>query len=774
MKGKWIYFAVASLLGILTSFVHFTFLLGQMLLTYFLAARKGYSLRQLAAISLIFIMFFVRSEFAERANYSRIQENETNFSVYLQENLKVDGDTFSARAKEIKSNEKIIINYKIKTAEEKADIVQNLKVGFVCSVRGLLEEPFTSTNQNAFNYKEYLNRNQTYWILKAEYLNSSKCIPQKNTPLSFFAKLRETGTNYLQSNFPKETAPLAIALLFGDRNYIEEDVLTSYQKLGIVHLLAISGLHVGMLVGMIYFLGIRTGISREKMTSALLIFLPCYAFITGAAPSVIRAVFMMVIFLGFQKWGRNKSLMTIDVIGIVFLLYTFIFPQVVYNVGFQLSFGVSFALILSAPIIIKRFNHPISLLFAVSFICQLAAIPIMLFYFYEVSLISVLANILFVPLFSIFILPAIFIIFLLHLLLGENIHFLVVIINFIVNWMDYFAKQLARFPYAVITLGKPNKVILAMYLFVIPLYFSLWERIKGIKRMVQIQILPIIVILLHGFGYLFSPFGEITFIDVGQGDSIFIRLPHGKGNYLIDTGGTLRFQTDEWKTKKNQYDVGKDVVIPFLKSKGITTIHKLILTHGDTDHIGGATALIEELSVRKIMLPKSKELSDLEKTILLNAKKKQIPYQFTIAGDSWTAGNHQFHVLSPQKEMTGERNDGSIVLFTTIGGLTWLFTGDLEKNGEEMLVRRYHNLKADVLKVGHHGSKSSTSELLLDKISPKLAVISAGRNNRYGHPNKEVLNNLSDRQINILRTDEHGAITYIFRGDKGTFFKQMP
>ncbi|WNS74364.1 DNA internalization-related competence protein ComEC/Rec2 [Bacillus sp. DTU_2020_1000418_1_SI_GHA_SEK_038] len=775
MKGKWIYFTVASLLGILTSFINGSIFITLFFLLIFLYKIKKFSKRQLAAIGFIFIIFFVRSENLERrTNFSRLSLDETNFVVYLQENLKVDGDSFTAAAKELRHNERLVLTYKIKTVQEKSEIQKRLKTGMACSVKGSLDEPFSSTNQNAFDYKEYLYRNHTYWILKADTLIPSKCMPQKKNPISFFQILRENGIEYIHNYFPKETAPLAIALLFGDRNYIEEDVLTAYQKLGIVHLLAISGLHVGMLVGMIYFLGIRAGISKEKMTSALLIFLPCYAIITGASPSVIRAVFMMIIFLALQKWGRNFSLLTIDVIGIVFILYTFISPYIIYNVGFQLSFGVSLSLILSAPIILKRFSNPISLLFATSFICQLAAAPIMFYYFFEVSFISVLANILFVPLFSLFILPAIFTIFLLHLLFGGNINFLVDFLNTIIYWMDIIAGRLAQLPFSTLTLGRPNFIILLLYMIIFPCSFSLWERMRGIKKSLTILILPVLILFLHGSINLLSPYGEITFIDVGQGDCIFIRLPYGKGNYLIDTGGNLRFNKEEWKLKKNQYEVGKDVVVPYLKSKGIITIHRLILTHGDTDHIGGAAAVIEEMKVKNIILPKSEELSELERVILLKAKNNKIPYYFTKAGDSWTVGQFKFQVLSPQQGMESERNNGSIVLFTKIGGLTWLFTGDLEESGEEKLISRYHNLDIDVLKVGHHGSKSSTSSSFLNRLEPRLAIISAGRNNRYGHPNKEVLNRLDERTIKVLRTDLNGAVTYYFKGDLGTFSTQMP
>lgn len=775
MKGRWIYFTFAALIGILAAFINiFIFTAVFILLSIFLSKWKSFSPKQLLFIGLVFFVFLARSEAVEKANKTHIQANESNFYILFQEDIKIDGDLFTAIGKELVHQEKLIIRYKLKTEKEKEAISQNLKKEIACKVIGKLEEPQPSSNENAFNYKEYLNRNDMFWILKVETLNLSSCSPQKKSPLSFFRTLRQDGIIYVKDHFPKESAPLAIALLFGERDFIAEDILNSYQRLGIIHLLAISGLHVGMLGGMIFYFGIRLGVSREKMTTVLLVFFPCYALITGAAPSVIRAVFMMVLFLALKKWSHLFSILTVDLISIVFILYTFFSPLIIYDVGFQLSFSVSFSLILSAPILIKRMKNPISLLIATSFICQLAATPIMFYYFYEVSLISVFANAIFVPLFSLLILPAIFILFLLHLFFGAVINLFVYPLNAIIVWMDYTASSLALIPFAIITLGRPSFFVFFLYIFFLSLFFSLWERRRGKKWFIRILCLPITVFLFHASSNILSPYGEVTFLDVGQGDSILIKLPHGKGNYLIDTGGTLRFNTEEWKIRQKQYDVGKDVVVPYLKSKGITTIHKLILTHGDGDHIGGASEIIKQLNVKEIILPITDELSELEKDLLLAAKRRKIPFRFTKAGEAWKMDESVFQVLSPHDGMEAERNNGSIVLFANIGGLKWLFTGDLEEEGEEKLTSHYEKLKVDVLKVGHHGSKSSTSVQLLDKINPKLAVISVGKNNRYGHPNRDVMKNLHERNVKILRTDQHGAITYFFKGENGTFSIQLP
>jgi competence protein ComEC len=353
--------------------------------------------------------------------------------------------------------------------------------------------------------------------------------------------------------------------------------------------------------------------------------------------------------------------------------------------------------------------------------------------------------------------------------MGTTIGFLIEPLNLLIMATNGLALKLSLFPFAMLTFGRPSLMIMLLYFWSIPLFFSLWERMKGAKRFMQIMLLPLSIMCVQLFGNALSPYGEITFIDVGQGDSIFIKLPYGRGNYLIDTGGTIQFNTEEWKARKKEFEVGKEVVVPFLKSKGITAIDKLIITHGDADHIGGALSVLKELQVKEIILPKTPELSELEKELLTMAKRNGIPWDFVSAGDSWKSGKANFHVISPQAGVEAERNNRSIVLFVKMGGLRWLFTGDLEEEGEEQLLTHYDKLTIDVLKAGHHGSKTSSTKAFLDHLKPKIAIISAGKNNRYGHPAEEVLTNLSERKIKILRTDQNGAITYFFKGENGTF-----
>jgi competence protein ComEC len=298
--------------------------------------------------------------------------------------------------------------------------------------------------------------------------------------------------------------------------------------------------------------------------------------------------------------------------------------------------------------------------------------------------------------------------------------------------------------------------------------FIAWED-KGRKK----YILPTggaltLLLTAHYMFPYFNPYGNITFLDVGQGDAILIQLPYAKGTYMIDTGGAIVLPKQEWQKRKNEFSVGDDIVVPYLQSKGIRRIDKLILTHGDMDHVGAALEVLSSVWVGEVVLGRKNSYSDMEQHILQEAQQKGAAIALAGNGMKWRNGDSYFEVLSPFGEEEKE-NDQSIVLRVRVGGLTWLFTGDLEERGEDQLITSYSNLSADVLKVGHHGSKTSTSDALLETVRPRIAIISAGRKNRYGHPHEEVLQRLTRHGAEIWRTDENGAIMYIFSKRKGTF-----
>jgi competence protein ComEC len=544
-------------------------------------------------------------------------------------------------------------------------------------------------------------------------------------------------------------------------------VLINYQKTGIVHLLAISGLHVSLLIGMVFYLGIRIGLTRQFMMNFLLVLLPIYAILTGASPSVIRAVLMLFLVLLVVRWKKQIKLSPIDAISLTLLIYVFFSPLIILDAGFQLSFSVSYAIILSVTRIFPRYQSPISAMVVTSIIAQLAALPILLYHFFEISFISIIANLLYIPLFSFVFLPGLYILYFIQIIFGDTPSILINLFMKIITLANGLIEKLADLSFAQLVTGRPNLLLFIIYMVIILAIFLIWEAGFQQKRKIKVIFLAFALITFQNIWNWANPFGEVTMIDVGQGDSILIHYPFGKGTYLIDTGGTIQFEEDEWKKAAKPFEVGRDVVVPFLKGKGITKLDKLILTHGDTDHIGGTLALLKEIKVTQILMPSVAEPSKSELTIIQEAKNRGIQVVMVADGSQWENEKSTFYVLSPEENYQGERNSGSIAIMAKIAGLNWFFGGDLDQEGEERIIKKYPNLHIDVLKAGHHGSKTSTSEQFINKIKPAISWISVGEHNRYGHPHSEVLGQLEN--TTVYRTDYHGAITYRFYQDSGTF-----
>lgn len=220
--------------------------------------------------------------------------------------------------------------------------------------------------------------------------------------------------------------------------------------------------------------------------------------------------------------------------------------------------------------------------------------------------------------------------------------------------------------------------------------------------------------------------------------------------------------------KKHEFSVGHDILVPFLQKEGIKTIDKLIVTHGDADHIGDALDLLSSITVKEVVFGRKEQDAVLEKVLKKQALEKRVKISVVGEGESWRINEAEFFVLSPKGKEKGE-NDSSIVIWAKLGGLTWLFTGDLEEAGEKFIVSTYPELRANILKVAHHGSKTSSADPFLSLVRPSVAIISVGERNRYGHPHKEVIERFKKIGTEIWRTDKQGAISYVFNGEKGTF-----
>ncbi|MBM7649973.1 competence protein ComEC [Bacillus ectoiniformans] len=711
-----------------------------------------------------FIVFSAIGYLQTERHHSSFSGEETEWEVTFSEEIAVDGDLLKATVSAA-NGEKLRLLYRLASLDEAKVLQSVLLPGLTCQLAGELTEPKSARNRNGFDYKDFLSANQIYWLLEVKQLRLSSCHQNTSSLITKIQVWRIAALAHIHETFPANLEAAAAALLFGDRSLLDEELTAVYQRLGIIHLLAISGLHVGLITAFVYYCLIRFGVTKENAQHILLLSLPVYTVFAGASPPVIRAVLMSVFVLLAAKYGKKIS--PLDALSVSFLLVSAINPYLIFQAGFQLSYTVSFSLLLSSSIL-QYYTGFLSKMFAVTVISQLASLPIIMYHFFEISVISLAANLFFVPFYSFAVLPFMLVVFCLSYfipLVGQ----LLLPLGWLLETVNGAAFQASQWPFAVFVTGRPSIPLLTVLIICCIIGFWHWENKKNIRSILAGSAACLLSLQLwntHSFK------GEVSFIDVGQGEAIFIQLPYGKGTYLIDTGGLLPFQKEGWQQTKRTFTIGKDVLLPYFKSRGITEIDKLILTHSDYDHIGAASELVEGLKIKQMIISPGSESKAVMKETILAAATKKIPVVYGKKGEYWQAGDARFQFLAPDDEQY-EGNNDSLVLYANIGGKKWLFTGDMEAEGEIELASRF-KLETDVLKVGHHGSKSSTTDDLIEMTEPQTAIISAGRKNRYGHPHPEVISRLTRNRIQIYRTDENGEITYTFRNEQGTFSTVFP
>lgn len=766
IKNQLVYLAISACLSIILSRYAFHPLVILVTIIYLFYLYVNFNFRFLL-IAFIFIAFYAgHYVLTDLHNKTKLSKGEFESYFSFEEIPLIDGNRMRGTIQDV-SGEKLIFSYIIRSYEEK-EVLMELIPGDTCRFQGELKEPKSPTMPNAFNYKQYLHDHHIHWQLQVRSIKH--CRSDKKTLLEWVLQFRVKGLTLIEENFPSTSEGIVQALLFGERSLLDEDVEIAYQKLGIVHLLAISGLHVGLLVGAIYSIMIYFGVTHEKTRLILIIILPIYMILTGASPSVVRASFMVILYF-LIKSSKAKFTPT-DVISFTCLVLLFINPYYLFQVGFQLSYIVTLGLLLSSKII-GSYTHSVVKLIVVSSVAQLCSIPLILFHFFEVSLISLPLNMIFVPFYSLIILPLSISSTLIVTITPPLGAPLISLLHLLLDFSSSFVLKVSSWSLTTITTGKPSFLFIMFYCISTLVLLQRFEKSPSHKSLYKPFSIIVILFLIQLHLPYFTPFGKVIIINVGQGDSIFINLPFNKGNFMIDTGGRVSYPTEEWEETRNTFSIAEDITVPYLKSIGVTHLDGLILSHGDQDHIGEAISLMNHIKVKELVIPKGFVRGELEERVIEKARKGDMKIRAVNAGDQLTYRDFSFYVLSP-KELSTSKNDDSMVLWAKIGGLKWLFTGDAEMRSEERMVSTYPHLKVDVLKVGHHGSRGSTSEQLLEHIKPSIAIISAGYQNRYQHPHKEVIDKLEKRKIKILRTDIQGGILYKFKGNAGTFFTHPP
>lgn len=681
-----------------------------------------------------------------------------NFAAYrgeaaFQNGYTIDGGSLRGFA-ELPDGEIVYARYRFGSKEEQ-EAVKKALPGAVLVVSGAFEAPSPPAHRFSFDMERYLKNNGASAVLKIQKVEG--VVPEETVWVRL-AERRKWLQAHIQKTFPERLATEAEALLIGEQENMEPDERQIYQTLGITHLFAISGLHVAILTGILYFLLIRLHVRKETALVLLLIALPLYAVLAGGAPSVLRAVAMVCLVLAGQL--AKIKLAIADVLLASFIVFILWDPYILYDIGFQLSYGATIGIIYSA-----RFLGSVESAafqgFLVTCISQLTLYPLLLYHFFELSLSAFFVNSLFVPLYTVVILPVNLVLLALTLLYLPAADVLFALYGPIRAFVGSVMEALSAVPYQVWNPGKPPLWLVLLFFASIAIFYSQAER--GFRwRQLAIVIVPAAVFTMAPYA---DPALKVAFLDVGQGDSAVIQLPYRRGVYVIDTGGVLRFPTEGYQETDRPYEVGRQVVVPYLKGSGISKVDLLVLSHADADHAEGADELFKLLVIGKLHLSPGSETEAIMQQLAPYAGEAAL--ELPIRGDSWQAEGIRFSYLSPSDREYGG-NDDSLVLLVESGGFKALFTGDMEARGERELVAAYGAKLdgVDILKVGHHGSKTSSTDEFLEAANPALSIFSTGKDNRYSHPAPEVVERFGKRNLPTLNTAVNGTIEVTVRGGK--------
>jgi len=673
-------------------------------------------------ILIIVLLSFVYS-FYFNINYKSKYSNEKNIYGYITHYL-IDGNKLSL---ELMGKEKVICNYYFNTIDELNSFKDEYELGDYIKLSGTLNIPSNNTIFNNFNYKNYLRYEQINYLFYIDSITKVK----DNDKIRY--KIKNMIIDKIDENINKD---YLYTFILGNSKYIDIDVMESYRSNGISHLFAISGMHVSLLSVIILKIFDKFKFKNIIVVSILLF----YMFLTDFSPSILRAGIFFILLLLNKK--LNLKIRNIDLMLILLSICLFIDPFVIYKVGFQYSYLISFSLILFNEIISSA-NGKIKKLFVISFISFIVSIPITVNNFYQINFLSIVLNIFFVPVVSSIIFPLTLLSFIIP----------IPFLNYFIDIFECISLTISKFDFFVLILSKINIIFIIIYYSII---FLVFLCIK-IKKYNSILLLALII-FIHSIIPYFNKNIDMTFIDVGQGDSLLIKMPYNKSNILIDTGGKIVFEKEDWEERNSNYSLGKSV-ITYLKSMGIKSIDYLILSHGDYDHMGEAINLVNNFKVEKVIF-NCGEFNDLEQDLIKVLDNKKIPYYSCIK--ELNIDNNKLYFLNDKDY--GNENDNSSVIYTQFNNYKFLFMGDAGIEVEEDLIKKYNLQDIDVLKVGHHGSKTSSGKEFINEVNPKYSIISVGKNNRYGHPNDNALEILENSKI--YRTDQDGSIMFKINNDK--------
>ncbi len=638
-----------------------------------------------------------------------------------------------------------------------SELPVSAEIGDTLTGKGIFHVIGKKRNPGDFNFKSFYQRKNIYGRIYLDNIQPPEIQPGRS--ISAW-QIIEACRSYIRVVFYEKiggrAASLLQALILGDKTEIDPEVTTAFADIGVIHVLAVSGLHVGyvliILMSISRILRIPWGWDRLAIILGLVIFV----ILTGAKPSVSRAALMTGLYILAPVVNRTVSIS--NIIGLAAFFILIIKPLSIHDLGFLLSFTAVISIVYFYQLFEKLLPVKLRIsqiknnfvkytwaLFLVSLAAQIGTLPLTIYYFHRLPVIALAANVIIVPVIGLLVALGFALLFFSWIpwigwALGNCLW---LIAEFIIGLTGLFAK----IPYGAIDVSFPGLPAVLIFLAVI-LIAELAARTNQWPKIVIVGLLIVNIVIWKWAVEKYNL--DILYLNVGQGDAIIIQFPGGE-TMLID--GSYRY---------HERDMGKMVILPATRYLGIKRFDYLVMTHPHNDHIGGLISVIESFEVSEIWDIKSSYNSRAYNTIHDLISTRDIVCKYPANGDIFRIDDQTaIQIFCPprrQKLIGNNINNNSIVFRLIYGDMKFLFTGDLEYEGEQRLMEMNSGFRSAVLKVAHHGSITSTSPAFLDAVSPDYAVISVGAGNKFGHPSPQTLQRLEQVTEKTWRTDLDQAV----------------
>ncbi|MGM0395459.1 MAG: DNA internalization-related competence protein ComEC/Rec2 [Bacillota bacterium] len=615
--------------------------------------------------------------------------------------------------------------------------------GTVVSFKGKAEEPAYNTNPGLFNYRQYLLTKDIRNIVRVNEATLNTNMDSMDFGYRIQNAFNERIDRVFYEELSQENAGIMKGLLTGDKNDLQAEYEV-YRDLGIAHILAISGLHIGIISGFLMLLLSFSGVKRQFSIPVTLVAIWIFGYLIGYPESALRAVVMLTLLMLSKLIHRPTD--PVNILAVSFLISLLINPFWVFSIGFQLSYGATISLVCIVPWILEMLyplKGKVARSLAAVAAVNIGILPLQGYYFNQMPVMALLSNLILIPLATINLILGF--IMLLIPVVGPLLQILLDLQRFIVGIINMI-------PISPISLSSPEPYHVAAYL-VFLIAVLRWRELAYVGQNIRktVVVFLLMIILMNLMAYNEDKPTEIHFIDVGQGDSALIRT--ADKNYLLDTGGAVF----------GSYDPGSSITLPYLEKQGIRKLDGIIISHFHEDHYKGALAVLDNLKVDSMYV--NGEISDEE--MAYKVREKNIPvYIMSQGGRIDMDHENSLECIWPSSSQTyTNENNNSLVLLLKSKGRSILFTGDIEEQVEGKI-----NLDSakylDILKVAHHGSDTSSSQSFISITSPANSIISAGRNNTFGHPHESVLRILEEEGSTIYRTDRAGLVKVLLKSEE--------